>query len=333
MKFWARYRVQAAQRLRWSRGRLLASQAGSRGAALLLLENVGADRAVQFGDPEVWRSRGRKAAAIEWVRCAPVAEACSMPQRLITAAICLIGGVLLTVIGVRYLLMPEEAARTFGVPAAGGVRTPLHHRPEERLARAAGGRLRPVREWRALALWFALGRSCVSPTRPLRQARPAELPQVAFHVGCGLACIVLAGRLPGGWGNEQADTVTWSTWGSSGGGRLWLGAEPCDLSRLCGARGWPMGAWQADVAGHCRSLGRAVRRCWRAVSRCAAHRSGRWRQRSGDSLFRLGLGRVLDGFLRVGAQSALLLAPCRGPVAICAGFGLAGTVAALFCPL
>ena len=36
-------------------------------------------------------------------------------QRLILA-FCLIGGVLLTVIGIRYLLTPESAARTFGVP-------------------------------------------------------------------------------------------------------------------------------------------------------------------------------------------------------------------------
>jgi hypothetical protein len=31
-------------------------------------------------------------------------------------AICIAGGVLLAVIGVRYLLVPEQAARTFGVP-------------------------------------------------------------------------------------------------------------------------------------------------------------------------------------------------------------------------
>src|SRR5438128_10014116 len=30
--------------------------------------------------------------------------------------VCLLGGVLLTVIGIRYLLVPESAARAFGVP-------------------------------------------------------------------------------------------------------------------------------------------------------------------------------------------------------------------------
>ena len=36
-------------------------------------------------------------------------------QRLILA-LCLVGGVLLTVIGIRFFVTPESAARTFGVP-------------------------------------------------------------------------------------------------------------------------------------------------------------------------------------------------------------------------
>jgi hypothetical protein len=37
-------------------GKLLWSDADRETLLCLLLENVGADRAVQFGDPEVWRS-------------------------------------------------------------------------------------------------------------------------------------------------------------------------------------------------------------------------------------------------------------------------------------
>ena len=73
-------------------------------------------------------------------------------------ALCLIGGVLLAVIGIRYLLVPESAARTFGVPG----------RPDGyELYYIIGLRnvwlgllavaFAALREWRALALWFALG--------------------------------------------------------------------------------------------------------------------------------------------------------------------------------
>lgn len=113
-------------------------------------------------------------------------------QRLILAG-CLIGGVLLTVIGIRYLLTPESAARTFGVPG----------RPEgHELYYIIGLRnvwlgllavaFAALREWRALALWFALGAIVCFADGSIAASSTGRLPQVAFHFGCGLACIGLA---------------------------------------------------------------------------------------------------------------------------------------------
>ena len=113
-------------------------------------------------------------------------------QRLIVV-FGIIGGVLLSVIGIRYLLTPESAARTFGVPGrpAG---YELHYIIGLRnlwlglLAVA----LAALREWRALALWFALGAIVCFADGSIAASSTGRLPQVAFHFGCGLACIGLA---------------------------------------------------------------------------------------------------------------------------------------------
>lgn len=108
-------------------------------------------------------------------------------------ALAVIGGALLTVIGIRYFLVPEGAARTFGVPGrpAG---YELHYIIGLRnvwlgLLAAAFALLR---EWRALALWFALGTIVCFADAYIAATSTGRLPQVAFHVGCGLACIGLA---------------------------------------------------------------------------------------------------------------------------------------------
>src|SRR5262249_23811713 len=70
--------------------------------------------------------------------------------------ICLLGGALLTFIGIRYFVVPHAAARTFGVPGR-PTGFELHYVLGLRnvwlglLAVA----LAVMREWRALALWFA----------------------------------------------------------------------------------------------------------------------------------------------------------------------------------
>lgn len=105
----------------------------------------------------------------------------------------LVGGLLLTVIGIRWFAVPERAALTFGVP-----RRPagyeLHYIIGLRnvwlglLAIAFAA----LREWRALALWFALGTIVCFADAAIAASATGRLPQVAFHLGCGVACAVLA---------------------------------------------------------------------------------------------------------------------------------------------
>lgn len=105
----------------------------------------------------------------------------------------IVGGVLLTIIGIRYFATPEGAARSFGISArpAG---YEFHYVIGLRnvwlglLAVAFA----VLREWRALALWFALGTIVCFADAFIAASSTGRLPQVAFHAGCGLACIGLA---------------------------------------------------------------------------------------------------------------------------------------------
>src|SRR5262247_4805947 len=108
-------------------------------------------------------------------------------------AVAMAAGVLLGVIGLRYLLVPESAARTFGVPGrpAGhelhiiiGVRNLW-------LGALAIG-LAALRQWHGLALWFATGTVVCFADALIAATATGKLPQVAFHVLCGLLCILLA---------------------------------------------------------------------------------------------------------------------------------------------
>jgi hypothetical protein len=105
--------------------------------------------------------------------------------------------VLLTFIGVRYLLLPEAAARTFGVPAR-----PAGHE----LYHIIGIRnvwlgvlaisFAVLRQWRALALWFATGAVVCFADASIAARALGALPQVAFHVACGVCCAALS---PAAW--------------------------------------------------------------------------------------------------------------------------------------
>ena len=100
---------------------------------------------------------------------------------------------LLAVIGVRYLLVPEAATLTFGVGK----------RPQGyELYYIIGVRnlwlgvlaiaFAALREWRALALWFAIGSIVCFADAWIAASSAGKLPHIAFHAGCGLACCVLA---------------------------------------------------------------------------------------------------------------------------------------------
>jgi Domain of unknown function (DUF4267) len=103
-----------------------------------------------------------------------------------------LGGVLLTVIGVRYLLLPEQAARTFGLPAhlAGHELHAIVGLRNVWLGLLAVG-FAVLRQWRALALWFALGALVCFADAAIVAGAGGPLPALAFHVGSGLACLAL----------------------------------------------------------------------------------------------------------------------------------------------
>src|SRR5262245_16194181 len=108
-------------------------------------------------------------------------------------AVCLVGGVLLTIIGIRYVLVPQSAARTFGIPGrpAG---FELHYIVGLRNVWLG---LLPVvfaalREWRALALWFSAAVVVCFADGLIAATSTGAVPQVAFHLGCGVASAVLA---------------------------------------------------------------------------------------------------------------------------------------------
>lgn len=107
-------------------------------------------------------------------------------------AICLLGGALLTIIGIRFFLVPDSAAYTFGVadrPAG----QELHYIIGLRdiwLGLLAIG-LAALCQWRALALWFGLGTVVCFADAGIAASSSGKLAPVAFHVGAGFACLAL----------------------------------------------------------------------------------------------------------------------------------------------
>jgi hypothetical protein len=108
----------------------------------------------------------------------------------------LAGGTLLAVIGIRYLLVPESAAQTFGVP-----RRPTGHELYYIIGLrnlwlgllAVGFAL--LHQWRALGLWFAMGVVVCFADASIAATSTGRMAQVAFHLACGVVCAVLAAAL------------------------------------------------------------------------------------------------------------------------------------------
>lgn len=106
---------------------------------------------------------------------------------------CLAGGLLLFVIGVRYLTAPEAAALTFGIP----------RRPQAFELHYVTG-LRNIwlgalaiafawfKEWRALGLWFALAAVVCFADAGIAAHSVGRWPHVVFHAGCGIASVALS---------------------------------------------------------------------------------------------------------------------------------------------
>ena len=111
--------------------------------------------------------------------------------------ISLIGGALLAIIGIRYLLVPESAAFTFGV-ADEILGYELHYIIG--LRNVWLGLLAIVfailREWRALTLWFGFGSVVCFADAGIAATSSGRLPQVAFHISAGVICLALTFLIP-----------------------------------------------------------------------------------------------------------------------------------------
>ena len=108
-------------------------------------------------------------------------------------AVCLLGGALLTFIGIRYFLVPQSAARTFGVPGrpAGFELYYIIGLRNVWLGLLAVA-FAALREWRALALWFTAAVVVCLSDGMIAATSTGAIAQVAFHLGCGVASAVLA---------------------------------------------------------------------------------------------------------------------------------------------
>lgn len=102
-------------------------------------------------------------------------------------------GVLLAVIGVRFLVVPDDAARTFGLAKviAG---SELHYVVGLRDLWLGGLAVAfaLLKEWRALALWFGLGTLVCFSDAAIAATSSGRTGPVVFHMVCGVACALLA---------------------------------------------------------------------------------------------------------------------------------------------
>ena len=115
------------------------------------------------------------------------------PRQRLLVVFGVVSGILLTVIGIRYFLSPEGAARTFGVqsrPAGHEFHYIIGLRNIWLGLLAIAFAL--LREWRALALWFTLGALVCFADAWIAAGSTGRWPQVTFHVVCGFACVGLA---------------------------------------------------------------------------------------------------------------------------------------------
>jgi hypothetical protein len=114
-------------------------------------------------------------------------------------------GLLLALIGVRFMLVPRTAANNFGL-AKDVTGFELHYVVGLRdvwlglLAVAFAA----LREWRALALWLALGALvCFADAVVVATATGKPLA-IAFHAGSGAFCALLALAVARRWRRDRA---------------------------------------------------------------------------------------------------------------------------------
>lgn len=101
-------------------------------------------------------------------------------------------GVILLVIGVRFLVTPEAATRTFGLgktPPASALDAVIGLRDIWLAGLAIG--FAALREWRALALWLLLGTGVCVGDALIVATHGGPWSSLAFHGGSGVFCAVV----------------------------------------------------------------------------------------------------------------------------------------------
>ena len=104
-----------------------------------------------------------------------------------------LGGLLLFVIGFRFLIVPDDAAWTFGL--GGKMEGWAFHYVialRDLWLGALAMALAWFREWRALALWFALGVFVCFGDAAIAVSAGGPAPAIAFHAASGVLCAALA---------------------------------------------------------------------------------------------------------------------------------------------
>lgn len=104
-----------------------------------------------------------------------------------------LGGVLLFVIGVRFLVVPDQATRSFGLArdiAGFELHTMIGLRDLWLGALAVAFAL--AKQWRALSLWFGFGAFVCFADAAVAWGSSGRTGPVAFHVVCGLLSVALA---------------------------------------------------------------------------------------------------------------------------------------------
>ncbi|HMN36315.1 MAG TPA: DUF4267 domain-containing protein [Hyphomicrobium sp.] len=111
----------------------------------------------------------------------------------IVRVVAVLAGVLLAVIGARFLVDPLQAQRTFGL-GKGDAGFALHWAIGLRdlwlaLIVAAFAWLK---NWQGLALWFAFGAAVCAGDGLIVAVAGARWPYIGFHMGSGMVCAGLA---------------------------------------------------------------------------------------------------------------------------------------------
>jgi Domain of unknown function (DUF4267) len=105
-------------------------------------------------------------------------------------------GLLLAVIGIRFLIAPERAARAFGL-AKEITGFELHHviGLRDLWLGALAMAFAVLKEWRVLALWFAFGAVVCVSDAAIAAVSSGRTGPIAFHLVCGALCVGLAAWL------------------------------------------------------------------------------------------------------------------------------------------